>query len=89
MSQCPFNKGGHVFDQEDTSPTPSLTHSHPPSTSTTPASKLDTVWQKVLQHRVTQSGDEWPAMTSLLSEDYSAIYENKIDVQEAKVKVSE
>jgi hypothetical protein len=73
--ECPFHKGGDAFRQEDVS---SVGNS---------AQKLDSAWKKVLENRVFSSGSDWPSMSALMSEDYSSIYENKIDVKEAKRKV--
>lgn len=76
MAKCPFHKGGAAFSREETAPAGAA------------ATKLESVWAKVLENRVSTSGSEWPAMSSLLNEDYSSIYENKIDVQDAKIKVN-
>jgi len=75
MAKCPFHKGGAAFSREETAPAGAA------------ATKLESVWAKVLENRVSTSGSEWPAMSSLLNEDYSSIYENKIDVQDAKIKI--
>jgi hypothetical protein len=72
---CPFNKGGAAFDQDEALSTG------------LPAKKLDAVWEKVIENRVLSSGSDWPSMSSWMSEDYSNVYENKLDEQEAKTKV--
>jgi hypothetical protein len=77
--ECPFQKGGFAFDQEETSDCDVCSAE----------GKLNSVWQKVIENRVYSSGSEWPTMSSFMSEDYSSIYENKIDVQEVKTKVKQ
>lgn len=74
---CPFRSGRAEFDKEESR-----------LFSSSPDEQLNNAWQKVLENRVTCPGSEWPSVSSLLSEDYSSVYDNKIDVQEAKTKVS-